>query len=154
MSELYAYICTSQTADPFVPNVARDLRTFSRDVSDGFVALSGGHRTVGKIAFFPVQRSISHHLLCDGREVPKASFPELYAYLQDEMGTPSDPDNFVLPNYIGGGALTTAATADAEVTEGGTVTSGASSPGGGDSGGSINPPVDSGGRTRLQTFAP
>lgn len=147
MSDLFVYICTRQTADPYVPKQARDLVTFSRDVSDAFYALQGGRQTVGKLALFPLQKAQPDHLLCDGKEVPKASFPELYEYLGDFMGTPVDPDNFVLPDYINA-PLAGAASAAAETVEGGTVTSEPSSPGGGDSGGSIEPAVDSGGRVK------
>lgn len=146
MSELFAYICTQQTADPYVPASARDLFTLSRDVSDGFQALVGGYLRVGQISFFPLQRAIPFHVLADGHEEPKGRFPELFAYLGNSQGTPADPDNFVLPNYIG--SLVPAATAAAETIEGGTVTSETASPGTGGSGGSINRPVDSGGRIR------
>lgn len=148
MSEIFTYICTRQTADPYVPTMAKDLTSFARDVSDGFFALQGGRQTVGKLAFFPLQKAQPDHLLCDGSEVPKASFPELYEYLGDFMGTASDPLYFVLPNYIGAGALTGASTAATETVAGGTVTSETPSPGGGNSGGSIDRPVDSGGRER------
>jgi hypothetical protein len=144
MSEVFAYICTRQTADPYVPGMSRDLATLSRDVSDGFQALVGGYLRIGQISFFPIQKAIPFHLLCDGHEEPQERFPELYAYLGSSQGTPADPLNFVLPNYIG--TLAPAATADPEVIAGGTVTSTTPSPGTGNSGGSINPPVDSGGR--------
>lgn len=146
MSELYAYICTQQTADPYVPPVARDLVTLARDTSDGFQALVGGYLRVGQISFFPIQKAVQYHLLCDGHEEPIGRFPELAAYLGTSQGAPSDPGNFVLPNYIGG--LTAAATANPETVQGGTVTSEAALPGTGGSGGSINRPVDVGGRIR------
>jgi hypothetical protein len=91
----------------------------ARDVSDAFMAVSGGRFEVGKLAFYPVQRSVPGHLLCDGREVSKASFPELYRYLGDTEGTPSDPANFVLPNFLT--AFAPATTADPETTSAGTV---------------------------------
>lgn len=150
MSDLFVYICTRQTADPYVPPVARDLATLARDTADGFYALQGGRRTVGQLAFFPLQQSRSDHLLCDGREVRRDQYPELFEYLGTFMGTPSDSDHFVLPDYTGGGALTTAAATAPEVTTGNTVTSEPATPGGGDSGGSIDPAVDSGGRVRRQ----
>lgn len=103
MSELFAYIATSTTNDPYVP-ATQDLRLLTRDVTDAFIAISGGHRIVGKLAFFPIQRTVPGHLLCDGREVAKEDFPELYRYLGDTQGTPAAPENFVLPNFIGGAA--------------------------------------------------
>lgn len=151
MSELFPYICTTQTADPYVPGTTRDLGTFARDVSDAFSAIQGGFRRVGEISFYPLQKAVPFHLLCDGKEVSKAAFPQLYEYLLNFMGDPTNPDNFVLPNLIGE-ALTGAAAAAPETVQGGTVTSEPSSPGGGSSGGSIDPAVDSGGRTRQQNF--
>jgi hypothetical protein len=120
VSEFFSYICTKTTADPFIPPRAISLDTFSRDVSDAFTAISGGRFEVGRIAIYPVQRSVANHLLCDGREVSKASFPELYSYLGDTQGTPVNPDNFLLPDYLT--AFAPAPTADIETAADGTVT--------------------------------
>lgn len=121
MSELFAYIATRTTTDPYIPRSTADLRILSRDVSDAFISLAGGHRTVGQISLFPVQRSVRDHLLCDGREVSKASFPELYSFLGDTQGTPAIGGNFVLPDFVGAG-LTTATVAATETATEGTVT--------------------------------
>lgn len=154
MSKFFAYICTKQTADPYVPATALNLTTLARDTSDGFYALQGGYLRVGQISIFPVQRAVANHLLCDGSEVAKVSFPELFEYLADTQGTPVDPLNFVLPNFIG--AFTPAATAATETVAGGTVTSETPSSGTGDSGGSIDYAVDSGGRYKygFDVFVP
>lgn len=120
MSVVYAYICTRTTADPFVPSRTVSIDRLSRDVSDALAAIAGGFFTVGKIALFPVQRSVPNHLLCDGREVPRASFPELYDLLQDTQGAPANALNFVLPNYLN--AITPAVTAVPETATQGTVT--------------------------------
>ena len=146
MSKLYLYICTKQTSEPYVPPVTADVRRLSRDTADGFAALQGGYLRVGQIAQFPLQRAVASHLLCDGREVSKASFPELYEYLGDSEGTPTDPTNFVLPNFIGAAALVPAATAVVETVQGSSVTSETAVPGDGQSGGSKVYEVDSGGR--------
>lgn len=121
MSDLFAYICTHSTVDPYVPTGAVDLLKLARDTSDGFLALSGGYNRVGQLAFFPVQRSVPNHLLCDGREVYKASFPELYEYLGSSQGAPVDPDKFVIPSYVGAAAFVPAPVADTETESGGTV---------------------------------
>lgn len=99
MSAFFTYICTKTTADPYIPPRSINIDILSRDVSDAFLALTGGRFQVGKLAMFPVQRSVTNHLLCDGREIPKASFPELYAYLGDSQGASADPLNFKLPDY-------------------------------------------------------
>lgn len=146
MSILYAYICTKSTVDPYIPTATPDLRIFSRDVSDAFSALAGGYFLVGKISLFPVQRSVPFHLLCDGQEVPKVSFPELFAYLGASQGTPANPDNFVLPNYLTG--LTAATTANAETVTDGTVSTPGTPPptGTGSTAPVTSGPVESGGR--------
>lgn len=120
---LFAYISSKTTADPYVPQATNDIRQLSRDVSDAFVALSGGYQRVGEIAFYPIQRSVPGHLLCDGREVSKASFPELFRFLGDTQGTSTDPAMFKLPNYIGAASFTPAAAAETETSQAGTVTS-------------------------------
>lgn len=129
MSEFFPYIATKTTVDPYVPSGTRDMRLLAQDVSDAFVALSGGFTRVGQLVFFPLQRAVPGHLLCDGKEVSKASYPQLYSYLGDSFGTPVDPDNFLLPNYIGG-ALAPAATANTEtVSDGGATTPPPTDPG-------------------------
>lgn len=112
MSKFFTYICTKTTADPYLPTRTVSVDVLARDVSDAFMAISGGRFQVGKLAFFPVQRSVANHLLCDGREVPKSSFPELYQYLGDSEGAPANAANFKLPNYLG--TITPAAVADAK----------------------------------------
>lgn len=121
MSELYAYIATKTTADPYLPPATPDIRVLARDVSDAFVALSGGYQMVGELRFFPIQRKVPGHLLCDGREIYKVEFPELYAFLQDSQGTPADPDKFVLPSFVGAADFNPAPAADTETETAGTV---------------------------------
>lgn len=144
MSELFAYIATKTTADPYLPPATPDMRIFARDVSDAFVALSGGYVMVGQIKFFPLQRAVPGHLLCDGREVAKASFPELYSYLLDSQGTPADADNFVLPSFVGAATFVPAAAAEVETEVQGTVNT--PTPVGGNS--DYYGDADSGGRDR------
>lgn len=119
MSEVFTYVCTRSTVDPFIPARTASIAILSRDVSDSFAAIAGGHFEVGRLAQFPVQRSVPNHLLCDGREIPKTSFPELYDYLQASQGAAADANNFKLPNYLG--TITPAATAQPETINAGTV---------------------------------
>ena len=119
MSEFFTYICTRTTNDPFLPARTSSIDHLSRDVSDAFSALAGGRFTVGQLAFFPVQRSVPNHLLCDGREVAQASFPELYSYIGDSEGAPVDPLKFKLPDYLT--AFTAAPAAEVETEIQGTV---------------------------------
>lgn len=123
MSDMFAYIASQTTSDPYIPPGTNDIRMLSRDVSDAFAAISGGYQLVGELKFFPVQRSVPGHLLCDGREVSKTSFPELYSLLGNSQGTPVDAENFVLPDYVGAAAFNPAPVAEPETVEEGTVTS-------------------------------
>lgn len=149
MSTLFAYICVKQSNDVVVPRLARSLEFLASDVSDAFYSMKGGFLTVGQIALFPVQQSVAYHLLCDGKEVTKSAYPELYEFLGTSQGAAVDPLNFVLPNFVG--ALTAAATAAPEIVTATTATSDTASSGG-DVGGSTNTPVDTGGRFRLYEF--
>ncbi len=152
MSVFFAYVCTRSTVDPYIPVKTANLALLARDVSDGFQALSGGRNVVGQLAFFPLQRSVPNHLLCDGREVSRVSFPELFDYLGVSEGAPVDPASFKLPNYLT--ALTPATTAATETQVGGTVSSpDPTPPAPGDPVEEypIHGPVDSGGRFRRGT---
>lgn len=120
MSVYFAYIATKTTADPYIPKRSASVDVLSRDVSDAFMALQGGRIEVGRLAFYPVQRSVPNHLLCDGREVLKSSFPELYAYIGDTEGAAGDPLKFKLPDYVTA-APAPATTAEPETTNTGTV---------------------------------
>lgn len=120
MSAFFPYICTKSTADPYLASRTVSLEKLAIDVADGFAAISGGRFEVGKLALYPVQRSVANHLLCDGREVARASFPELYAYLGDTQGAATDGSNFKLPNYLS--AFAPATSANTETATGSTVT--------------------------------
>lgn len=119
MSDFQVYIATKTTADPYIPQGTVSLAHLSRDVSDAFLSLTGGRTQVGQLALFPIQRAVPNHLLCDGKEVPQASFPELYAYLGDTQGAAA-AGNFKLPDYSA--AFTPAVAPEAETVEAGTVT--------------------------------
>ena len=57
-------------------------------------------------------------LVCDGREVPKATYGNLYNIIGDTYGIPLDSGNFVLPDLIGRyvkGASTSGTLGDAVV---------------------------------------
>lgn len=120
MSTVYTYIATHSTVDPYVAPTAINLPMLARDTSDALVALSGGRIEVGKLAFYSVQHAVPSHLLCDGREVAKLAYPDLYALIQDSEGVAGSALNFKLPNFIAS-ALSTAATAATETQVEGTV---------------------------------
>lgn len=119
---MFVYICTRTTADPVIPPASPDVRILARNVSDGFAALAGGSHVVGQLRFFPLQRAVPFHLLCDGKEVEKAAFPELYSYLGDTQGAAAS-GNFKLPNYVGAASFVPAPTSEPETVTAGTAES-------------------------------
>jgi hypothetical protein len=96
MSEAFVFICTKQTAPVHVPAFAATENDHRRNVNNAFSAISGGFRTVGQLAFFPLSSAVPDHLLCDGSTLEVASFPQLAAYLGATETT------FDLPNYLTG----------------------------------------------------
>jgi hypothetical protein len=144
MSEAFVFICTKQTAPVHVPAFAATENDHRRNVNNAFSAISGGFRTVGQLAFFPLSSAVPDHLLCDGSTLEVASFPQLAAYLGATETT------FDLPNYLTG--LTFASTAPVQtVSDGGTVSTGGTvttptDPG--QTGGTTGGNVSSGGRPR------
>lgn len=156
MSQFFAYICTKSTADPYLPPRTTSVEVLSRDVSDAFSALSGGHFVVGRLAFFPIQRSVPNHLLCNGSEVSKAAFPELYEYLGDSQGAAINSANFKLPDYLAAFAPAPAAEPET-VNEGTTSTPPPAVPPPAYNPNTSTPsygPVDSGGRYRPNYVEP
>jgi len=155
MGILFTYIATRSTVDPYIPPQTANIALLARDTSDGFYALSGGHNVLGRLAQFPVQRSVANHLLCDGREVSKESFPELFDYLGNSQGASFDVNYFVLPNYTT--AITPATAPAPETATEGTVTTADPTPAPAPAPGAEPAPAeeypiygdaDSGGRTR------
>ena len=91
-------------------------------------------------------------VLCDGSELSKLSFPELFEYLGDSQGTPVDAANFVLPDFVG--AATPAPTYPVQVVTQSDVNTGTppTIPPTGTPGGVTNPNPPSGGRPPARKF--
>ena len=145
----YRFIATKTTYQTTIPAFINSVPELVRRVRIAFLANAGGQTTVGELKDFPLSNAVANYLLCDGSEVAQIDFPELYAYLGDSQGAPVDPDNFVLPDYVG--AATPAATYPPQTTEGATVSTGGAiteptDPG--QTGGSTGGNVPSGGRPR------
>lgn len=147
--EIYSFIASKTTYASTIAPKARNLDELSRDVRNVLLAISYPVR-VGEIRDFPLAIATENFLLCDGSELAKQDFPELAAYLlQEPEYQATDPDNFLLPNYIG--ARAQAPTAPPQVIGGGSVGIGTPPPPppttpGGAGGGNGQPP--SGGRPR------
>lgn len=152
-SSVYTFIATRTSYASTIPLGLTNMSELNRRVRGALLA-TGFPTRVGDLIDRPRPASIENFLLCDGSEVAKIDFPELWAYLEpeaaDNEGLATDTANFLLPDYVG--AKTQATTAPPQVVVGGTVQVGTApttppaSPG--TSGGTVgNPP--SGGRPRV-----
>lgn len=146
---VYTFIATKTTQPATIPSFVTSLQ-------DLVYRLRGVLRTndypliVGELREFPLSTAQPNFLLCDGSEVPKDAFPQLYTYLGDTQGTPTDSANFVLPDYQGtkyqAPTYPTQEATGSDVNTGGTVTTPSGS---GQAGGSVGGNVPSGGRPRV-----
>jgi hypothetical protein len=148
----YRFIATKTTYAASIPNQVANLGELTRRIR-GALRATDYPLLVGELRDFPLSTAQPNFLLCDGSEVAKLGFPELFAYLGDSQGVATDADNFVLPDYVG--AATPAATYPAQTTVGGTVSTGGAvtqptSPG--QTGPSIGGNVVSGGRVPSKSF--
>ena len=101
MSDIFLFICTKTTADVAIPNRAFDQGEFNRRISNTFKAQAGGHLTVGDLKARPNGNAIANHLLCDGSEVSRVQFNELFRLLGETEGAGDGATTFNLPNYMG-----------------------------------------------------
>lgn len=56
---------------------------------------------VGSIMCFASPKCPTDYLPCDGRELPKPLFPDLYKVIGDTFGQPKESDGFLLPDLRG-----------------------------------------------------
>lgn len=143
---VYTFIATKTTTAATIPSFVNNLQELVYRLR-GALRANDYPLIVGELREFPLSTPQPNFLLCDGSEVPKEAFPQLYTYLGDSQGTPTDSDNFVLPDYQGTKAQ--APTYPTQTVTGSDVSSGntpAEPSGSGSAGGSsdYNPP--SGGR--------
>lgn len=141
---VFWYICMRSAQTPVLPTVAADQREHNRRVANALESLAKSRHKVGDVKPRPALQSIPDHLLCDGSEVSRAAFPQLFAEIGTTWGAGDGSTTFNIPDLIGA-ALPVALTAPAQViSSGGTVSAGEpvtapTSPGeaGGTTGGNI-----------------
>jgi phage-related tail fiber protein len=98
---IYVFIATKTTADVALPVPAFSQGEYNRRVSNAFKASTGGHLVVGDLKLRPNGNAVQNHLLCDGSEVSRIQFPELFALLGETEGAGDGATTFNLPNYLG-----------------------------------------------------
>lgn len=99
-STYFRFIATKTTYAATIPLTATSVPELARRVRGALLA-TGYPLRVGELKDFPLSTSQANMVLCDGSELPKLSFSELFEYLGDSQGTPVDAANFVLPNFVG-----------------------------------------------------
>jgi hypothetical protein len=100
VSETFTFIATKTTYATTIPLSIGSLGELVRRVRNAMLA-TAYPTTVGELREFPLSKPLANFLLCDGSEVERVSFPELFAYLGDTQGAATDPANFLLPDYRG-----------------------------------------------------
>jgi hypothetical protein len=100
MSAYFRFIATKTTYATTIPLIASGISELTRRVRGALLANNYPLRA-GELRDFPLSSAQSNMILCDGSEVAKLSFPELFTYLGDSQGVAADPLNFKLPNYVG-----------------------------------------------------
>ena len=100
MSVFYRFIATKTTYAATIPLTATSVPELARRVRGALLA-TGYPLRVGELKDFPLSTAQANMVLCNGSELPKLSFPELFAYLGDSQGVAADPLNFKLPNFVG-----------------------------------------------------
>ena len=60
-----------------------------------------GAGQIGEVITMAAETPPTNFLLCDGSEVAKATYSDLYGIIGDSWGTASDPNNFLLPDLMG-----------------------------------------------------
>jgi hypothetical protein len=121
MSDIFVFVCTKSTADVAIPTRAFDQAEYNRRISNTFKAQSGGHLTVGDLKLRPNGNAIQNHLLCDGSEISRTQFNELFSLLGETEGPGDGATTFNLPNYLGSPVEVPAGAPVQNITEQGTV---------------------------------
>lgn len=99
MSDIYVFVCTKTAADAALPAQAYNQSDFNRRVSNTFRAFNGGRLVCGDLKLRPTADPVANHLLCDGSQVSRTQFPELFRLLGESEG--DGATTFSLPNYLG-----------------------------------------------------
>lgn len=151
MAEIYWFICSRSAYPVVVPTVASNQSNFNRQMSNAVAGIRNSRHAVGDLLVRPIPKAIKDHLLCDGSEVARLSFPQLFAEIGTQWGEGDGETTFNLPNLLGA-TLPNATTApeqtitDSTVSTGGEITEPTEA---GQTGGTSGGNVSTGGRTRI-----
>lgn len=153
MSDVFTFVATKTTYATTIP-LQTPVNELTRRVRGALSATAYPTRA-GELRDFPLSTAIPGFLLCDGSEVSRIDFPELFAYLGDSQGSPVDAANFLLPNYVG--AKTQNPVAPPQTIVGGTVSTGGATTSPttpGQTGGTVGSNPVSGGRPPATKLGP
>lgn len=151
---LYWFICSTAAYPASVPIVAGSQADFNRRTANALAGLSKSRHQVGDLLARPVATPVNGHLLCDGSEVGRTDFPQLFAEIGTAWGAGDGSTTFNIPNLVTA-SLPLATTAPAQTitdttTTDNTVETDNSSGTGGTTGGSTGGNYSSGKRSRLE----
>lgn len=122
MTDTFVFIATRSTPDlALPPQAGGNQEAFNRRIAQILGILAGGHQTAGHLRLRPTGDPIKDHLLCDGSEISRTQFPELFAYLGTQYGEGDGSTTFNLPDYRNGSLTVPAETPVHVIGAGGTV---------------------------------
>lgn len=123
MTDAFVFISTRSTPDLALPTQAGgNQEAFNRRIAQLFALLSRGHHTAGHLRLRPTADAINDHLLCDGSQISRTQFPELFAYLGTQYGEGDGSTTFNLPDYRDGTLTVPAETPAQTIDAGGVIT--------------------------------
>jgi hypothetical protein len=103
LSSVYWFIATKTTYASTIPLTNTTVPELARRVRGALLANSQPMRA-GQLFQFSNAKARPNLLLCDGSELPKDTFQDLYAEIGDDEGAASVPENFKIPNFQGAAA--------------------------------------------------
>lgn len=93
----YWFIRTKTTYDPVVPALAVSQDQFNRDVSYALSALAGGYGVAGDLQYRASAKAIANFILCDGSELSRTAYPELFDAIGETFGAGDGSTTFAIP---------------------------------------------------------
>ena len=130
-------VCVSQENPLAVPVFAQSQDDFNRRIAGATnsLAQSHGNASVGDVKLIAGTTLPTNWLFCDGSEIERLAFPQLYAELGDKWGAGDGSATFNLPNFQAATPPVAATTTPATTISGGSVTVDGSVPTSGEVGG-------------------
>jgi hypothetical protein len=98
--KIYWFICTNSAYPSALPIVAASQLEFNRRTANALAGLNKTRHQVGDLIARPVASPVNGHLLCDGSEVGRTDFPQLFEAIGTSWGAGDGTTTFNIPNLV------------------------------------------------------